>query len=140
MIISPIVLLVAFVAFSVAVILLPFFRRQSLAQDPQRVAHVKQRAELVAAYERTLGTIRDMDEDYQVGKLAKGEYELNRARWAERGVSLIQAIEALDGKKAPLPTKQRKAVAQQQSADKALDDAMEQAIASYARALSGGQD
>lgn len=144
--ISAIVILLAFVVISVASVLLPFFRRYSAEQDPTKVAHQKKRAELVAAYERALAVIRDMDEDYQVGKLNKEEYELNRSRWAEQGVKLLQSIEAHDGHK-PI-ARQGKAqrsntnpvAAKQNQADKALDDAIEQAVAAYTKALSGGQD
>jgi hypothetical protein len=139
--VSAIVILLAFVAISVTSAIMPFFRRHSAEQDPKKVAHQKQRAELVSSYERTLAVIRDMDEDYQVGKLAKEEYELNRGRWAEQGVKLLQSIEALDGHKSEERAgKPQRTANKPNQADKALDDAIEQAVAAYTKALSGGQD
>jgi hypothetical protein len=109
----------------VAYLALPFLRagKARTASEQER-----ERLTLIAAYERALVTVRDLDEDYQVGKLAQATYESERARWAEHGAMLLALIEQANGEK---KSKQaRKTVETPVPAD----DAVEQAIAAYVRA------
>lgn len=112
----------------------PLLRRRS-ALNPQELAQQKERAILLTAYERTLGSIRDVDEDHLTGKLSQADYEVERGRWTEQGVAILQELEKYGIKK---PTKQAKADVRQKAApttqvdpDAQLDDAIEQAIAAY---------
>jgi len=127
--------LIAFAAITLAAIVLPFWRASHSSAPDTTHSSAKHRAQLVAAYERALSTLRDLDEDYQMGKLAQADYETSRLRWTEQGVALLQAIEQHDSQQP-----QGRHANKQDKAQKALDDAIEQAIASYAQALSSGQD
>jgi hypothetical protein len=103
---------------------------------------------LLTTYERVVSTLRDLDEDYAVGKLSPAEYEAERSHWTERGVETLKALEA-SGSKRKQPTFKREPattgakVVRMAAADEpipdadpdaVLDDAIEQAIASYIRA------
>jgi len=125
--------LVLFVVVTLAAIVLPFWRASHSSTADTTHSSAKHRAELVAAYERALNVLRDLDEDYQMGKLAQAEYEPSRLRWTEQGVALLRAIEQHDASQ-PVGSKRR--LSKQDKAQKTLDDAIEQAIASYAQALS----
>ena len=112
----------------------PLIRRKSSLND-QQIATQKERAALLTTYERTLGSIRDLDEDHLTGKLAQADYELERAQWAEQGVAILQELEKYGVKKPPKPAKaesrQKAAPTTQVDPDAQLDDAIEQAIAAY---------
>lgn len=112
----------------------PLIRRKS-SISAQDIANQKARAALLTTYERTLASIRDLDEDHLTGKLAQADYELERSQWAEQGVAILQELEKY-GVKKPAKTskggKQQKApAAAPVDADAQLDDAIEQAIAAY---------
>lgn len=129
----------------------PFWRARFALNDAQLAAQ-RQRDTLLVSYERVLSVIRDLDDDYSAGKLLEAEYETNRSRWAERGVELLHALEAM-GVSQPDGRKMRRqpaagALANHESAapttagdsEQALDDAIERAIASYSQAISGSKD
>ncbi|MCC6804325.1 MAG: hypothetical protein IT319_15695, partial [Anaerolineae bacterium] len=97
------------------------------------LAKQKERDALTTVYERTLASLRDVEEDHLTGKLALADYEAERAHWMEQGVAVLQALEERGGKK---PAKLRKALAADQpaagkDADAMLDEAIEQTIANY---------
>lgn len=112
----------------------PLLRRNS-SRTVQEVAIQKGRAELLTSYERTLASIRDLDDDYMTGKLAQADYEVERGQSAEQGVALLQELEKYGVKKPSKASKaenRQKAVpATQVDPDAQLDDAIEQAIAAY---------
>lgn len=100
-------------------------------QDAARKAAVD--PDQVAAYERILQTVRDLDEDYLVGKLPAEQYTAERARWMEQGAAHLESLEKLTGKPAHKKSHHAKsAPAQVDTAGQ--DDAVEQAIAAYIRA------
>ncbi len=112
---------------SLAWLAFPLLKRQGAARitavDPEQVA----------AYERILQTVRDLDEDYLVGKLPAEQYTAERARWMEQGAAHLESLEKLTGKPAHKKSPHAKpAPAQMDSAGQ--DDAVEQAIAAYIRA------
>ncbi len=122
------------VVIGLAWLALPLLRRKS-SLNTQELARQKERAALLTTYERTLASIRDLDEDHLTGKLAQADYELERAHWAEQGVAILQELEKYGVKK---PAKHSKADGRQKSVpttqadpDAQLDDAIEQAIAAY---------
>lgn len=57
----------------------------------------RERDELLTRYERVLSAIRDLDEDFQVGKLDATAHHEERTRWSQRGVEVLQKLEAVDG-------------------------------------------
>lgn len=84
--------------------------------------------ELLALYERVVVVIRDLDDDFNTGKLPRAEYEVDRERWTQRGVEIMQALEKINGGSI-------KDKAQQ--AEHEFDDAIESAIKQYVTAMKG---
>jgi len=112
----------------------PLVRRKSSLND-QELFDQKERAALLTTYERTLASIRDLDDDHLTGKLSEDDFERERGQWAEQGVTVLQELEKYGVKK---PSKKSKTDARQKSLpttqvdpDAQLDDAIEQAIAAY---------
>ncbi len=95
----------------------------------------RERLQMLAAYERALVIVRDLDEDYQVGKLSPDIYETERTRWTEHGAMLLEMLETASEGESKKGSKRRKA------ADPVVteDDAVEQAIAAYVRAREQSQ-
>lgn len=115
------------VALSVAFVALPLVRANS---NRSRAALArKARDEVLTAYERVLTTIRDLDEDFQTGKLAEAEYQEERARRVQQGAALLQHLETLDAAQTPPPSAETPA-----PAVAVADDEVEALIARYAQA------
>lgn len=76
-------------AAAVVWIALPLRRARNLPS-----ATLTPHEQLVAVYERVVARIRDLDEDYASGKLLEEDYTSERAVLAERGVQILQALEA----------------------------------------------
>ena len=55
-----------------------------------------QRERVHSYYERVLTNIRDLDEDFQTGKLAEAEYREEREVWVTRGIRLLRVADSLD--------------------------------------------
>jgi hypothetical protein len=83
----------------------------------------KQRERLLVYYERVLRNIRDLDEDYALGKIAVEAYEQERELWAARGVHVLKALDSLDDQQMIAPT-----AAEDAAVDRAIDDAIEAAV------------
>jgi hypothetical protein len=115
-------------AISVVAIGLPFIRLRKIDNVSAAARERKEHDELLTAYERVLSTIRDLDEDYNTGKLPQATYERERGFWAEQGVAMLQELEP-DAEAAV----QQSAAAQQDNrqADEVLDQAIEDAIRAY---------
>ncbi len=118
---------------------LPILRRKYSVNGVE-LARQKERESLVNAYERTLASLRDVDEDHLTGKLADADYEVERAHWTDQGVAILQALEQAGGtagRKQPKAAKDQPAAAADpaapagESADAMLDDAIERTIAQY---------
>jgi hypothetical protein len=119
---------------------LPYVRGSRTVLNEQRDA-LRERPQLAARYERALMTVRDLDEDYQVGKLSPEQYAAERARWVEEGAVLLEALEKTGGvpEKKAKKTKVAVKTVQPVAVDPAPvattnDDPVEQAIAAYVRA------
>lgn len=137
--IGSLIILVAGMAFLV----MPFLRRGAGTTASEIAVH-KERESLLTAYERVLAALRDLDEDFQIGKLPAEAHAYDRARWAEQGAKVLAALEQLDGGK---PSKRRVIPAAPSarvqphtpvpvSVDDAVDAAIEQAVANYARSAA----
>ncbi len=123
---------VVMLVLGIAWLALPIVRRRFSAST-EELARQKERDALTAVYERTLASLRDVEEDHLTGKLAQADYEAERTHWMDQGVAVLQALEKVGGNK---PTRQRKAYALDQltgssDPDAMLDDAIEQTIANY---------
>jgi hypothetical protein len=110
----------------------PFLRRSAVPKDAA-LQEQKHRETLLVSYERILTTIRDIDEDYQLGKLPQDAYAELREQWAEQGAAVLESLEKLNGRK---PKDKKTADKAAPDADAVLDDAIEQAIANYVKAKS----
>lgn len=128
---------IVMLVLGVAWLVLPYLRPDKAERDGER-EKVRERLTLSAAYERALLSVRDLDEDYQVGKLSEDAYASERAHWVERGAALLEALEKAGG----TPKKGKRAKAQPNAAPVAAstgDDPVEQAIAAYIRAREKSQ-
>lgn len=119
-------------------ILMPYVHQmRARTSDLHTALTQKERDELLTNYERVLAAIRDLDEDFRTGKFTQATYEQERAEWTERGVDLLQQLEA-DGivtTRDIAATIQQHTAADDQarhSADTAdVDQAIEQLLADY---------
>lgn len=68
----------------------PFFSREQV----QSAEKAREIATFQVQYERILTNIRDLDEDYALGKITEAFYNTERSRLASAGVSLLQAMDA----------------------------------------------
>jgi len=101
------------------------FRNQ--ANIHSQLMKQQDRQSLLNAYERLLGRLRDLDEDFNLGKMPEADYQQERAQLAEKGAALLAKIEQSLGKiDGAQPTPK-----QSKDADAVLDAAIESAIASY---------
>ncbi len=126
----------------------PFMQRGSTLKGAELKLY-KEREALLTSYERILGVIRDLDEDYNLGKLQQADYTAERASWAAQGAAVLEALEKLTGSpmRAVKTSKTSKAARQQpepaeagSDPDMVLDAAIEQAIAKYVEAKGGAGD
>lgn len=133
-------------------LVLPILRRRYAASTAE-LARQKERDALLTTYERTLASLRDVDEDHLTGKLAQEDYEAERAYWTEQGVAVLEALEKAGGKapqpkapRSPKAAKRQRNVAPQPAyevsdsdanadPDAVLDDAIEQTIANYVKSM-----
>ncbi len=126
---------VVLLAAAVAWLALPWLRRgRAGALDP---ALARERDALLTSYERILSAIRDLDEDFQVGKLSQEAYASERARWAEQGAAALETLEKLGLQSARRPLgrgKKAYKAAPAAAQETPAEDPVEQAIAAYARA------
>jgi hypothetical protein len=83
-----IVLAVAAFAFVMA----PLWRRAG--RPAEQPAEAPELTELVHERDVTLKTLRDLDFDYQLGKLSEEDYQALRAQYAVQGVAILQELDA----------------------------------------------
>ena len=60
---------------------------QVYSTSGEELARQKQREILATTYERTLASLRDVDEDHLTGKLAERITKTERAYWTDQGVA-----------------------------------------------------
>lgn len=119
---------------------LPYLRGNRAALSAQRDS-LRERPLLAARYERALMSVRELDEDYAVGKLSPEVYATERARWVEEGAILLEALEKAGG--APERKGRHAKPARHETpapaAPATTEDPVEQAIAAYMRAREGSR-
>ncbi len=72
------------------VVLLPVFgRREAVPQGTETIDSLR------VHYERVLTNIRDLDEDYALGKIQADFYNTQRALFASEGVEVLRRLDAL---------------------------------------------
>ncbi len=89
-------LLLFFSAFALLIILLPLLSRPRRAHSDFEVEFGKMPLVQQLAQEReaVLQTLRDLEFDYQTGKLAQADYLAQREALLQRGAQLAQRLEA----------------------------------------------
>lgn len=83
----------------------------------------KQRTELLTDYDRLLDNLRDLDEDFAIGKLPASNYETEREPLVQRGIELLMALDQLDARTGHSAT--------DESVDQVVDKAIEKAVRDY---------
>jgi hypothetical protein len=92
--IAGIFLLLAFVAGMVAIVIWPLLQPGEKRKSDTGASALPILERLQAEHEALLITIRDLDFDYQTGKLTKEDYTAQREGLVQRGVELLQQIDA----------------------------------------------
>lgn len=105
------------------IVLLPLLRRPQ-PRPPTDLLLEKQRERLLIYYERALRNLRDLDEDFALGKIEPEVYAADRELWAERGVQALKALDTLA---------ERSMLAQTEADDTAVDRAIDAAIETAVR-------
>lgn len=123
------IIVIIMLIVSVVAIAMPFVSARRAKRQESVITLQKARDELLTSYERVLSTIRDLDDDFQTGKLSETEYRQEREYWAEMGVRLLRQLDP-NGAPAGEPAPARAANA----ADQVLDEAIEHAIQQYLQA------
>ncbi len=82
----------------------------------------RQRDRLRIYYERVLTNIRDLDEDYNTGKIGEADYREEREVWVHRGIRLLRVQDSLDAKHS---------LVSPADAAEEIDRAIETAISAY---------
>ncbi|MBL8132460.1 MAG: hypothetical protein JNL42_11430 [Anaerolineae bacterium] len=85
-------ILAAAVLFIIAA---PLLIRRRAQDAPGTTPGDLQRERLQAYYDRALSNLRDLDEDFALGKIEPALYEQDRAVWVERGVQALKALDLL---------------------------------------------
>lgn len=119
------------VAITLGVLLQPFLRKRRHVERMVLSNKQQTQDELVTTYERVLSMIRDLDEDYNTGKLHPDNYQEDRDHWAEQGVKLLQQIEV---KEDVVLHVDDEIEIESDEADDVLDNAIEKAISEYRKA------
>ncbi|RMG78489.1 MAG: hypothetical protein D6712_21325 [Chloroflexi bacterium] len=100
----------------------PLLRRRQ--ENSHLAEYLKQEEQLRVLYDRVLTNVRDLDEDYDTGKITEDDYRQERDLWVQRGVQVLKAMDVLQA--------QMQAAAPQINDD---DDEVEAAIARYKQGL-----
>ncbi|MCK6576828.1 MAG: hypothetical protein L6Q98_01855 [Anaerolineae bacterium] len=85
-------ILAAAVLFIIAA---PLLIRRREQDAPGSAPGDLQRERLQTYYDRALSNLRDLDEDFALGKIEPALYEQDRAVWVERGVQALKALDLL---------------------------------------------
>ena len=91
---SGIALLLAFLVGGAVFVMWPFLTQrtgQTTENEPSRLSRI---AQLQAEREAILISVRDLDFDYQTGKLTEEDYLMQRENLMDRGVEILKQIDA----------------------------------------------
>lgn len=110
-------------------IILPLFR-DGRWRDRKQSLTDKQYHRLQVYYRQVKNTIRDLDEDFEVGKLAAEDYQQERELWTERGVQILKAIDEFDHRRGFV----KPAAEHDAAINDAIDAAIEAAVAERLKA------
>ncbi len=85
----------------------------------------KQRERLLIVYERVLGNIRDLDEDYTTQKISSEDYAAEREVWVQRGIQVLKTLDEVDARHSITTSLMPDDI------DRAIDTRIEAAVAAY---------
>jgi hypothetical protein len=114
----------------------PLLGRKRSAAPEARTAE-KQRERLLADYERTLRSIRDLDEDYATGKIQPQDHAAEREQWVQRGIQLLMAMDRLD-QRSGRPEPAVASAPRPGGAEHSIDEAIEAAVAARRKSRQKG--
>jgi hypothetical protein len=103
----------------------PLLGRKSQRLQASSAAQ-RQHDRLLSHYERLLGNIRDLDEDFATGKIQPADYEQEREQRVQDGIQVLMALDNLDGAAA-------QSAADGAAIDETVDAAIEAAVSAYRR-------
>lgn len=90
----------------------------------------RQRERLSGHYDRVLTNIRDLDEDFALGKLNPEDYQVERERWMDRGIQVLIEMDH-SGLVVSAPAGDVSGPRTRAEVDASIDDQIERAVAEY---------
>jgi hypothetical protein len=87
---------IALLVLVAAYVARPLFERQA-GRSNGRTTNASPRVQLVARRDAVYALIRELDADYQTGKVNDEDYQAQRERYVAEGVSLLKRLDALAG-------------------------------------------
>lgn len=102
----------------------PLMQRSRTATTDQLLIE-KQRERLLIVYERVLGNIRDLDEDYTTQKISSEDYAAEREVWVQRGIQVLKTLDEVDEQHSITTSLMPDDI------DRAIDTRIEAAVAAY---------
>lgn len=90
-------LVISLALFLIAIVVVarPFFLSTPVGAETD--SHLQRQREGVSSYyERVLTNIRDLDEDFQTGKISEADYREEREVWVDRGIRLLRVGDSLE--------------------------------------------
>ena len=88
---------IALLVLVVAYVARPLFEKQARGNN-RLVAGTSSRAPLTDRRDAVYALIRELDADYQTGKVTDKDYQAQRERYVTEGVSLLKQLDALPSK------------------------------------------
>ena len=110
------------VTFTLLVIVYPLLRHPPQS-DLSNARSEKARERLNVYYQRVLRNLRDLDEDFDLGKISVDDYAADRDAWMLRGVQALKALDDLKFQGDSLLN-----ASDDSSLDQAINDAIETAV------------
>ncbi|GAB4568912.1 MAG: hypothetical protein Kow0077_00540 [Anaerolineae bacterium] len=123
---------VVIVALTLLVVAWPFITsgREKARENGQLSSELEQ---LLFEREAILDAIRNLDFDYETGKLTEEDYQLERESWVQRGVEVLKAIDVLQQESAENGAGTSTGTAGAVVPDEDLDAQIEAAVAARRR-------
>lgn len=102
----------------------PLLQRSRAATTDELLIE-KQRERLLVVYERVLGNIRDLDEDFTTLKISDEDYAAERELWVQRGIQVLKTLDEVDARHSITTSVMTDDI------DRAIDTRIEAAVAAY---------
>lgn len=89
-------------ALAAVIVFWPFVSTHREETDSRSTGPAQQIEDLIARRDAIYAVIRDLDFDFETGKLTEEDYRAQRQTWVEQGVETLKALDALKSD-APAP-------------------------------------